>query len=124
MPIRNVAELQAFEAEPLADRGLPASTYEALSRSANSWPDAKALSFFLTADAYDRAFSWTYAELREEVTQAANLFHQLGVDEDQPVAFVVPNLPETHFAIWGGEAAGVALAINPLFEPAQIRELL
>src|SRR5271157_5948349 len=124
MPIRNFAQVQTFEAEPLADRGLAHSTYDVLSSSAKSWPDAKALSFFLTADTYDRAFTWTYAELLEDVTRAANLFHQLGVDADHPVAFVLPNLPETHFAIWGGEAAGVVLAINPLFEPGQIRELL
>ena len=124
MPIRNFAEIQTFEAEPLADRGLPHSTYDVLSSSAKSRPDAKALSFFLTADTYDRAFSWTYAELLQDVTRAANLFHRLGVDADHPVAFVLPNLPETHFAIWGGEAAGVVLAINPLFEPGQIRELL
>ena len=48
----------------------------------------------------------------------------MGVDEEHPVAFVLPNLPETHFAIWGGEAAGVVLAINPMFEAGQIAELL
>jgi fatty-acyl-CoA synthase len=124
VPIRNSAEVEAFEAEPLANQGLPPSTYDALSISAKSRPDAKALSFFLAADTYDRAFSWTYAELLEEVTRAANLFHKLGVDAEHPVALVLPNLPETHFAIWGGEAAGVVLVINPLFEPGQIRDLL
>jgi fatty-acyl-CoA synthase len=36
----------------------------------------------------------------------------------------LPNLPETHFTIWGGEAAGVVLAINPMLEPNQIAHLL
>src|SRR5271157_1075136 len=89
MPIRNFAQVQTFEAEPLADRGLPHSTYDVLSSSAKSWPDAKALSFFLTADTYDRAFTWTYSELLEDVTRAANLFHKLGVDADHPVAVVL-----------------------------------
>jgi fatty-acyl-CoA synthase len=124
MPIRNFADVLAFEAEPLARRALPRSTYEVLAASAKRWPVAKALSFFLTADTHDRAFSWTYAELLADVTRAANLFHALGVDADHPIAFVLPNLPETHFAIWGGEAAGVVLAINPLFEPAQVCDLL
>ena len=30
MPIRTVADVQAFEAQPLAERALPRSTYEAL----------------------------------------------------------------------------------------------
>jgi fatty-acyl-CoA synthase len=124
MPIRNYADVQAFETEPLARRALPSSTYDALSASAKRWPEAKALSFFLTADTHDRAFSWTYAELLADVTRAANLFHGLGVDADHPVAFLLPNVPETHFSIWGGEAAGVVLAINPLFEPVQICDLL
>ena len=124
MPIRNYADVQAFETQPLARRALPRSTYEAFAASAKRGPDAKALSFFLTADTHDRAFSWTYAELLADVTRAANLFHALGVDADHPIAFVLPNLPETHFAIWGGETAGVVLAINPLLEPAQICDLL
>jgi len=124
MPIRSFADVQVFEAEPLARRALPRSTYDALVASARRWPEAKALSFFLTADTYDRTFAWTYAELLADVTRAANLFHSLGVDADHPVCLVLPNLPETHFTIWGGEAAGVVLTINPLFEPAQIRDLL
>ena len=37
---------------------------------------------------------------------------------------MLPNLPQTHLAIWGGQAAGIAFAINPLLEPAAIAELL
>ena len=59
-----------------------------------------------------------------DITRAANAFHAFGVSADHPVAFVLPNLPETHFTIWGGEAAGVVFAINPLLEPSQIAELL
>src|SRR6185503_9130212 len=56
--------------------------------------------------------------------QAANLFHRLGVRVDAPVAYVLPNLPETHEVIWGGEAAGSVCAVNPLLEPAHIVEIL
>ena len=37
---------------------------------------------------------------------------------------MLPNLPETHLTIWGGEAAGIVFAINPLLEPTAIAELL
>ena len=40
------------------------------------------------------------------------------------MAYVLPNLPETHFAIWGGEAAGAALAVNPMLEPRQVSDIL
>ena len=37
---------------------------------------------------------------------------------------MLPNLPETHFVIWGGETAGAVLAINPYLEPVQITALM
>ena len=124
MSIRSIADVQLIEATPFSDRALPQTTFEAITATAKRTPDAKALSFFLTADTYDRPVTWTYAELLADVTRAANTLHVLGVDADHPVAFVLPNLPETHFTIWGGETAGVVLAINPLFEAAHIVELL
>ena len=124
MAIRSQSDIVAIEATPLADRALPANTYVALRASAARSPNAKALSFFLSVDHFDQPHVWTYAELLADVTRAANAFHAFGVTSDHPVAFVLPNLPETHFVIWGGEAAGVVLAINPLLEPSQIANLL
>jgi fatty-acyl-CoA synthase len=124
MPVRDLADIQRIEAEPLPTRGLPRSTYEVFTASAQRWPERKALSFFLTADTYQRASTWTYAELLAEITRAANALHTFGVSTDHPVAYVLPNLPETHFTIWGGEAAGVVLAVNPLLAPDLIVEIL
>ncbi|MGO9358776.1 MAG: acyl-CoA synthetase [Xanthobacteraceae bacterium] len=124
MPVRNLADIQSIETQPLATRGLPRTTYDVFTASAKHWPDRKALSFFLTADTYQRASTWTYAELLAEITRAANALHAFGVSADHPVAYVLPNLPETHFTIWGGEAAGVVLAVNPLLEPDLILEIL
>ena len=65
-----------------------------------------------------------YESFFARITATANFFHSLGVGKDDVVAFVLPNLPETHLTIWGGEAAGIVFAINPLLEPAAIGELL
>ena len=124
MAIRDLSDIAAIEAVPLAERGLPQSSYAALAGSAKRTPDAKALSFILSADRLDATHVWTYAELFADVTRAANAFVTCGIATDRPVAFVLPNLPETHFTIWGGEAAGAALAINPMLEPRQIADLL
>ncbi len=124
MAIRNLSDIAAIEAAPLSERALPESSYAALVESAKRIPDAKALSFFLSADRLDETHVWTYAELVADITRAANLFTLLGVATDRPAAFVLPNLPETHFTIWGGEAAGAALAINPMLEPKLIANLL
>lgn len=85
---------------------------------------APALSFFATADGHRDAERWTYSELVRDITRAANLFSRLGVQRDSVVAYVLPNLPETHFIIWGGEAAGIVCAINLLLEAQAMGELL
>lgn len=124
MTVSSHADIEAIEARPLADRNLPRNTFAAIAASALRTPDAPALSFFLSAAAFSRTQTWSYAALLDEITRAANLFHRLGVTRDAPVAFVLPNLPETHFTIWGGEAAGAVLAVNPLLEAGHIADLL
>ncbi|WP_339482047.1 acyl-CoA synthetase [Pseudomonas sp. RL_5y_Pfl2_73] len=124
MPIRDFADIQVVESVPLAERNLAPSTYEALRRSAESHPQATALSFFLDAADFAHTHDWSYAELFADITRAANAFHDLGVVPGEVIAFVLPNLPETHFTIWGGEAAGIVMAINPLLEVPQVIDLL
>jgi fatty-acyl-CoA synthase len=83
-----------------------------------------ALSFILRVDDHRKPEVWSYRALFEGITATANFFHELGVGKDDVVAFVLPNLPETHFTIWGGQAAGIVFAVNPLLEPAAIADLL
>jgi len=103
---------------------LPSSTYEMIGQAAAAHADAPALSFFLRAQDHDRPSTWDYATLSAKITATANFFHGLGIGKDDVIAFVLPNLPETHLTIWGGQAAGIVFAINPLLEPAAIGELL
>ena len=100
------------------------STYELLARGAALAPQSSAVSFFLTAADYKRPWSWTYGEWLGRITQTANMFRKLGVERRDVIAFVMPNLPETHWVIWGGEAAGIVFAINPLLEAPLILDLL
>jgi fatty-acyl-CoA synthase len=124
MAVSNLADVHQIESIPLAQRNLPTSTYAAIQRTAERMRDALALSFFLDAERLTEAHTWTYAELLADITRAANVFHDLGIGSDDVVAFVLPNLPETHFTIWGGEAAGIVMAINPMLDGPQIVELL
>ncbi|MDU9407637.1 acyl-CoA synthetase [Pseudomonas sp. zfem001] len=124
MAVASYLDIEAIEQVPLSQRGLAESTYAALQRSARAHAQAPALSFLLDAQNFRRTHDWNYAELFADITRAANAFHGLGIGPDDVVAFILPNLPETHFTIWGGEAAGVVMAINPLLEAPQIAELL
>ena len=121
--IRDVSDIELIETEGMPS-DLASSTYELIQRGAMIDPDAKALSFFLRVDDHQHPQVWTYRKLFGSITQTANMFYQLGIEKNDVIAFVLPNLPETHLTIWGGQAAGIVCAINPLLEPAAIAELL
>ena len=72
-------DLAAIEAVPLADRGLPGTTYELLVRAAGLWPDRVALSVLPDGERWEQPAERTYAELLADVHRYANVFHALGV---------------------------------------------
>lgn len=121
--IATLADVEAIEAEGLPE-DLPRSTYEMIRRGAQIDPAAPALSFFLSAEQHRRPEVWSYRSLMIAIHRTANFFHELGATPDTVIAFVLPNLPETHWVIWGGEASGIVFAVNPLLEPPAIAELL
>lgn len=123
-PITSLRDVEALEQTPLDARDLPSSTYELLRRSAQRFGPDNALSFLLQGSAAEEPLRISYAELFARVTQAANAFHRLGVRPGNAVSFLLPNLPQTHYVIWGGEAAGIVNAINPLLDPEHIAELV
>ncbi|MDN8613660.1 acyl-CoA synthetase [Variovorax ginsengisoli] len=120
--IASIADILALESEHSGL--LPDSTYEMIGAAARAHPDAPALSFFARVEDHARPEIWTYKTLFSRITATANFLHELGVGANDVVAFALPNLPQTHLAIWGGQAAGIAFAINPMLEPAAIVELL
>ncbi len=123
--IRTLADIEAIEAVPIEQRleGLD-STYDAIARAAQRSPDAVALAFVPNGDSAAPSHEVTYRELLHKVTQAANAFHALGVGPNDVVSYVLPNLLETHYTIWGGEAAGIVNAVNPMLEPDHIVHIL
>ncbi|MCP3725045.1 acyl-CoA synthetase [Paraburkholderia sp. CNPSo 3272] len=122
--VANEQDVLAIESQGQQPADLPSSTYELICRGAAINPSAPALSFFATTNDYATPERWTYSELVRDITRTANMLSRLGVQRDTVVAYVLPNLPETHFVIWGGEAVGVVCAINPLLESDAIGELL
>lgn len=87
-------------------------------------PRSPALSFFLTTEDHTSPEVYSYETLLARIHQTANAFHALGATKDTIIAYILPNVPEAHFVIWGGQAAGIVFAINPLLAPHTIAELL
>ena len=120
---RNVGDIEAFENIPIDKRMGVFNTYDLIEKGAAINPDATAISFFLAGDSYDQPMQVTYRELMANITRTANLFNDLGVGPRDVISYLLPNLPHTHYVLWGGEAAGIVNPINPLLEPSTIAEI-
>lgn len=103
---------------------LATSTYELLKQSSEKYPNNIALEFFLDGNDFKNTVQCNYRDFIINITKTANFFHSLGIQRGDVVAYILPNLPETHWVIWGGETAGIVMALNPLLESEQLSELL
>jgi fatty-acyl-CoA synthase len=121
--IRNLADIEAIERIPLSERYSEMSTYQAVKKGSDINPDAIAINFILTGDQYQNPISVSYRTLIGRINQAANCFHDLGIGPTDVVTYLLPNVPQTHYVLWGAEAAGIVNPINPLLEASAIRDI-
>lgn len=119
--LRDIKAIEQANPDPFTELG---STYEMIKAGAAIEPNSPALSFFLRVEDFKAPVTWSYAELLADITRAARMFRRLGVNRGDVVAYVLPNLPETHIALWGAETAGIAFAVNPLLDGGQMGQLL
>ncbi len=121
--IRNLKDIEEIEKIPLEQRISDNNTFELLTRGSQIVPDSTALSFLLTGDLYDSPSQVSYREFIAKIRQTANLLNDIGIGPSDVVTYLLPNLPQTHYVLWGAEAAGIVNPINPLLEPATIRDI-
>ncbi|SET22914.1 acyl-CoA synthetase [Oceanicella actignis] len=122
--LASVEDKIAIERTPVEQRWTARSIYEMLSQTVERVPDLPALSFQITSGPKDRAETLTWRELRARVTQTANLLRELGIEEGDVVAYLLPNCNETAITLLAGATAGIVNPINPLLEPSQIAAIL
>ncbi|SDD42254.1 fatty-acyl-CoA synthase [Paracoccus isoporae] len=122
---RSITDRQAVEdAMPYAARDNARTMYEFLSRAAERFPDRPAVSFQLLGGPRDHATTLSWSDLRERVTETANLLRKLGVGPQDTVAYLLPNSIETPVVLLAGMTAGIVNPINPLLEPEHIAGIL
>lgn len=120
-----VADRDSVEQEmAYGARDLPVTLYQFLSRTRDAHPVRPAVSFQLQSAPTNPAITLTWSELLAEVTRTANLLRKLGVDENDVVAYMLPNSLETVATLLGGAVAGIVNPINPLLEAEQIAGIL
>jgi fatty-acyl-CoA synthase len=121
--ISTIADIDKIEKIPIEDQLGSFNTYDMMQQGAMINPEATAISFFPTGDQYDKPQQIPYRVFVAEITRTANLFHDFGLGPKDVVSYLLPNLPQTHFILWGGQATCVVNPINPLLEPFAIREI-
>jgi fatty-acyl-CoA synthase len=117
-------DLAAVETVPLADRGLPATTYDLLRRAAERRSDHVALHVMPDAERWREAVAVTFGELLDDVHRIANALHARGVHRGDAVTLLSPNCAEIVPATLAAQLAGVVAPINPGLAPEHARELV
>jgi fatty-acyl-CoA synthase len=113
-----------IERVPLEDRGLPESTYHALVRAAERWPERPAVSCLPDAERWDQPVTRTFSELAGDVHRAASVYADLGVGRRDAVAILSVNCGEMITAVLAAEAVGIAAPVNPSLAAGHAAELV
>ncbi len=122
--IDTLADVEAFEQQPMRSRFPFTNSYELIQDSARRFADDPALEFLLTGQRDEAAQTSSFRQLAADVTRTANLLHSLGVQADDAVSVILPMLPQSHPVLWGAQACGIVNPINPMLDPAHIAEIV
>ncbi len=123
LKIRTMTDIVAYSKVSLEKRLDVFNTYDMLAKGAAINPEAPAISFILSAETYDQPLQVTYRDFMAQINRTANFFHDLGIGPGDVISYLLPNLPQTHYVLWGGEAAGIVNPINPLLEPSTMTDI-
>ncbi|MCP2679708.1 acyl-CoA synthetase [Maricaulaceae bacterium NA33B04] len=120
--LATLSDIEVVEATPLAERLDAADVFGVLKAAAGRHGDKICL--IDIADPSDPATDrvWSYREAFAQITRTANALHKLG--QGKPVGYLLPNLAETHFVLWGAAAGAGAAPVNPLLSADVIVEIL
>lgn len=122
--IREQRDIELIENHSDAERFPCLSTTEALFMAAEKYQHAKALSYLPNGQISDEVQSWSYIEFLEQCIATANLFSSLGIKADESIAFLLPNIPEMIFGIWGAQAVAISTPINPFLDVQHINGII
>ena len=121
-----LAEQREFERVPYAERIAAHSTLDALRAGAANNPSGPAIQFLPNAEPTEQPLVISHADFVGQVIRTANMLHGLGVGPNDVVSLMLPLLPQSFYALFGAEAAGIANPnnnVSPL-PPGIIRFML
>lgn len=122
--LETIESVEAFEKIPLLSQFPHTNSYSLFQQSAKRFGDEPAIEFLLTGKRDEIPETISFKQLAQRITQTANLLHSIGVTTQDSVSILLPIMPQSHPAIWGAQAAGIANPINPMLEAEHIAEII
>ncbi|MGZ0199532.1 acyl-CoA synthetase [Streptomyces sp. RM1] len=118
-------DLAVIEQIPLAERGLPVSTWQLVDQAARRWPERPALRVLPSAAAWQTPVTLSFDGLRSRVIRQAAALVRLGVTRGDAVGVISANTAGVICALLAAQAAGgVAAPVNPALSEDRIRALV
>lgn len=122
--METIESVEAFEKKPLLSQFPHTDSYSLFQQSAERFGDEPAIEFLLTGRRDETPVTISFRQLAQRITQTANLLHSIGVTPHDAVSILLPIMPQSHPAIWGAQAAGIANPINSMLEAEHIAEII
>lgn len=98
--------LKYYDSEFLSKELPKMGIYDYMKSNTTQYADNTAISYFGT--------NITYAELYENIDNASRVLRSLGVEKDDRIMYLMPNIPETAYLMYGGSQIG---AISDYVDP-------
>ncbi len=123
--VATLADIEAMERSAPLEARLPGdAVWHMLELASERYADRTALSFLPTGDPDEAVQTWTHGQLLVHCRRLANWLHARGVQGETGVGVLLPNLPQTYFALFGSQAVAVACPISPTMGPGAVAGVL
>lgn len=124
LDVRTADDIRRAEAVPLQDRTPHRTTYALIASVADAQPERPAIHWLPRGAPSSDDRVVTYGQLIGRIRQMANFVRGRGLTRTGVVAYLLPNLPETHFVLAGSQAAAIVLPLNPLLDADHLAAML
>jgi fatty-acyl-CoA synthase len=102
----------------------PTSAWRLIEATARRQPHRSAIRFLTGADPASIVLPLSYRMLSEEIAKVSQFVAKQGFGPSDVVAFMLPNVPQAHFLLWGAQMNARIAPINPLLSPEHAIRLL
>lgn len=120
--IANMDDVRRIEQKPLSQLNLPGTVLDAVKLGLSRSDNRPAIRFVPDAAQYARSFEISYDQLIERIARTATGLKTLSAAP--VVSILLPNLPETHYVLWGAQMVGRSNPINPLLDVEKIADIM